>query len=187
MLQQGAYIFIVAELSPNWTRFNHVSGKVEPETMNARGTECQLQVGLKNWHSHLGSTSHPSQTNEAPAASKWDWFASETSHATPGRWILKTQTSVPSSTVWCREETQRSFQLHQYSLIHRESWQRLYPDGCPSLSPWGGGGGSEMEFKLEKNNSPILFYGAAHNHIYHLMMENFSIFPVGLWHYPAIK
>lgn len=29
---------------------------------------------LKNWHSHLGSTSHPSQTNEAPTASKWDWY-----------------------------------------------------------------------------------------------------------------
>lgn len=44
---------------------------------------------LKNWCRHLGSASHPSQTNEAPPASKWDWSPFETWHRTLGSWILR--------------------------------------------------------------------------------------------------
>lgn len=44
---------------------------------------------LKNWCRHLGSASHPSQTNEAPPASKWDWSPFETWHKTLGSWILR--------------------------------------------------------------------------------------------------
>lgn len=64
--------------------------ELEPQkTMNAEAPGVNCKWVLKNWHSHLGSTSHPSQTNEAPSASKWDWSPFETRHRTLGFWILR--------------------------------------------------------------------------------------------------
>lgn len=107
------------------------------------GVNCKWV--LKNWPSHLGSTSHLSQTNEAPCASKWDWSPFKSRHWTPGFWILRaaprspwkpsispphpSPTHSPHHPIlhWSdvATGTRQSFQLHQYSLIHRESWQQI--------------------------------------------------------------
>lgn len=114
------------------------------KTMNSEPPSVKCKWVLKNWHSHLGSTSHPSQTNEVSSASKWDWSPFETRRRTLGFWILR---KVPLSMEtlcgltlhppshppleWCRNrDPVRTFffffpQLHQYSLIHRESWQQI--------------------------------------------------------------
>ena len=95
----SAQIFILSQPPfSKWAGFNHVSANLihppskkrkNKKTMNAEAPSVNCKWVLKNWHSHLGSTSHPSQTNEAPSASKWDWSPFETRHRTLGFWILR--------------------------------------------------------------------------------------------------
>lgn len=94
---------------------------------------------LKNWHSHLGSTSHPSQTNEAPTASKWDWYLLfwdfihntgvlniERGASFHGEEPIRETPHPPLSYSlrWCKKKKMgkrriESFhQVHQYSVIH---------------------------------------------------------------------
>lgn len=63
--------------------------KKKKNPMNAEAPGVSSKWVLKNWHSHVDSTTHPSQTNEAPTASKWDWSPFETRLRTVGFWILR--------------------------------------------------------------------------------------------------
>ncbi len=123
-----------------WAGFSRVLLNLSPKkTVNAEALSVNCKWVLKNWHSHLGSTSHPSQTNEAPSASKWDWSPFETRHRTLRFWIwrkvpLAMETHEPAlpphPILHWRDVEKRGpggvFQLHQYSLIHRESWQQIF-------------------------------------------------------------
>lgn len=153
--------------SPKWAGFNHVSANLSPpKTMNAEPPSVSCKWVLKNWHSHLGSTSHPSQTNEAPSASKWDWSPFETRHRTLGFWILRKvplametqykptrpaspRPSPPSHPPleWCRKRDPAEFSnfinIHSFIVNPGSKFSTVLLDGCSPLSPWGV---SEIEF-----------------------------------------
>ena len=86
-----------ASLSKKMGRAQSCVCELEPQKQWApRHRVSAASVFLKNRRSLLGSTSHPSQTNEAPPppppprASKWDWSAFfETRHRTLGFWIWR--------------------------------------------------------------------------------------------------
>lgn len=116
---------------------------------------------LKNWPSHLGSTSHLSQTNEAPRASKWDWSPFESRLWARGSWILraaprspwKPSTPRPPSgssqpshppLEWCGPGGVFNFiNIHSFIVNPGSKFSTVLPGGCSPLSPPGV---SEMEF-----------------------------------------
>ena len=184
--------FIVKK--PFWSRLGSVMclWTWAPKTMNSEPPSVNCKWVLKNWHSHLGSTSYPSQTNEAPVASKWDWSPFEIRHRTLGLRILRkvplsmetqSRATLPPHPIfhWSDVETKTQWSFSTSSIFTHSSWilaanSRLYywMDAllchCEECLEWN--------LKLEQNNSQFLWTSVAATYIYifHLMMENFSIF-----------
>lgn len=163
-----------------------------PKTMNSEPPSVNCKWVLKNWHSHLGSTSYPSQTNEAPRCFKvrlisfWDSAQSTgiqntekgaSLHGNPER------EHPPPHPIfhWSDVETKTRRSFSTSSIFTHSSWilaanSRLYywMDAllchCEECLKWN--------LKLEQNNSQFLWTSVATTYIYHLMVENFSIFSV---------
>lgn len=148
--------------SKKWTKkMERKTPKQKQTTPRAEPLGVNCKWVLKNWPSHLGSTSHLSQTNEAPRASKWDWSPFESRQWTPPFWILRAAPHspwkpsvspsptaiIPSSTgvMWPPRPggVFNFINIHSFIVNPGSKFSTVLPDGYSPLSPPRV---SEMEF-----------------------------------------